>query len=86
MGSVFGPVWLPDMRALPKDERKRVAAIVRSIEADPQADGAHKRPAPSPFKSGTFVAIYSGLAVRYALEAEGLRFYRVQRVERRSER
>lgn len=82
MGSVFGPVWLPDMRALTKSERARVAVIVRAIEADPQPDEAHKRPAPSPFKAGTFVAIYSGLAVRYAIEAAALRFYRVQRVER----
>lgn len=82
MGSVFGPVWLPDMRGLTKDERKRVAAIVRSVEADPQPDGVHKRPAPSPFRAGTLVAMYSGLAVRYVIEGEGLRFYRVQRVER----
>jgi hypothetical protein len=32
--------------------------------------------------SGTIVAIYVGLAVRYAIEEDGLRFYRVQRVER----
>ncbi len=81
MGSVFGPIWLSDMRALTKSERARVAAIVRAIEADPQPDGVQKRAAPSPFKTGTFVAIYSGLAVRYAIEAEALRFYRVQRVE-----
>jgi hypothetical protein len=82
MGSVFGPVWLSDMRVLSKEQRARVASVVRTIEADPHPDGEHKRAAPSPFKSGTLVAIYVGLAVRYAIEADGLRFYRVQRVER----
>ena len=81
MGSVFGPVWLSDMRALTKEQRARVASIVRAIEANPHPDGVHKRPAPSPFKSGTVVAIYARLAVRYAIEVDGLRFYRVQRVD-----
>ena len=68
------------MRALTKSERARVVAIVRTIEAAPQPDGQHKRPAPPPFKAGTFVAVYSRLAVRYAIDADGIRFYRVQRI------
>lgn len=81
MGSVFGRSGC-QIFALTKNERQRVAAIVRYLEANPQPDGIHKRPAPPPFKAGTFVAIYSGLAVRYLVEGEGLRFYRAQRIAR----
>jgi hypothetical protein len=59
----------------------RAAAMVREIEASPLPDGVFKRAAPPPFKSGTIVAIARRLAVRYAIEADGLRFYRVQLVD-----
>jgi len=52
--------------------------MVREIEANPQPDGVFKRVAPPPFKAGTVVAIARGLAVRYAIDSGGLRFYRVQ--------
>jgi len=52
--------------------------MVREIEASPHADGVFKRAAPPPFKAGTIVAVARGLAVRYAIDAGGLRFYRVQ--------
>ena len=56
----------------------RAAGIIREIEANPQPDGVFKRAAPPPFKTGTIVAVARGLAVRYAIESGGLRFYRVQ--------
>jgi hypothetical protein len=52
--------------------------MVREIEASPEPDGVFKRPAPAPFKAGTIVAIARGLAVRYAIDSGGVRFYRVQ--------
>jgi hypothetical protein len=54
--------------------------MVREIEANPRPDGIFKRVAPAPFKAGTIVAMAYGLAVRYAIDADGLRFYRVLRV------
>lgn len=78
MASIFGPVYLVDLRALPKPLRLRAAAMVREIEASPEPDGVFKRPAPAPFKAGTIVAIARGLAVRYAIDSGGVRFYRVQ--------
>ena len=54
---------------------------MREIEANPQPDGVFKRLAPSPFKAGTIVAVASGLAIRYAIDRDGLRFYRVQRLD-----
>jgi len=81
MASLFGPVYLADLRALPRDLRVRAAAMVREIEANPQPDGVFKRAAPPPFKTGTIVAIARRLAVRYAIDADGLRFYRVQIVD-----
>lgn len=81
MASLFGPVYLADLRALPQSLRIRAAAIVREIEANPEPDGVFKRAAPPPFKAGTIVAIAHRLAVRYALDAGGLRFYRVQIVD-----
>lgn len=81
MASLFGPVYLVDLRALPKHLRRRAGAMVREIEASPQPDGVFKRPAPPPFKAGTIVAISRGLAMRYAVEPDGLRFYRVQLVD-----
>ena len=55
--------------------------MVREIEASPQPDGVFKRAAPPPFKVGTVVASSRGLAVRYAIDSGGLRFYRVQLVD-----
>ncbi len=81
MASIFGPVYLTDLRALPKPFRIRAAAMVREIEANPLPDGVFKRTAPPPFKPGTVVAIARGLAVRYAIDSGGLRFYRVQLVD-----
>jgi len=81
MASLFGPVYVADLRALPRDLRVRAAAMVREIEANPQPDGVFKRAAPPPFKTGTIVAIARRLAVRYAIDAGGLRFYRVQIVD-----
>lgn len=81
MASVFGPVYLADLRALPKQLRMRAARMIREIEANPQPDGIFKRAAPPPFKAGTIVAIARGLAVRYAIDSGGLRFYRVQLVD-----
>jgi hypothetical protein len=81
MPSVFGPVYLVDLRALPRRTRQRAAAIVREIEANPEPDGIFKRSAPAPFKAGTIVAVASGLAIRYAIDSDGLRFYRVQRLD-----
>jgi hypothetical protein len=81
MASLFGPVYLADLRALPRELRVRAAAMVREIEANPQPDGVFKRAAPPPFKTGTIVAIARRLAVRYAIDADGLRFYRVQIVD-----
>ena len=80
MANVYGPVYLADLRALPRHLRVRAAAMVREVEASPQPDGVFKRVAPAPFKAGTVVAIAHGLAVRYAIEPDGLRFHRVQRV------
>lgn len=80
MASLFGPVYCADVRALPRHLRARAAAMVREIEANPQPDGVFKRVAPPPFKAGTVVAMAHGLAVRYAIESDGLRFHRVQRV------
>jgi hypothetical protein len=74
-------VYLVDLRALTRDLRIRAAAMVREIEANPQPDGVFKRAAPPPFKTGTIVAIARRLAVRYAVDAEGLRFYRVQIID-----
>jgi hypothetical protein len=34
MASLFGPVYLADLRALPRDLRVRAAAMVREIEAN----------------------------------------------------
>jgi len=82
MASFFGPVYLVDLRARPRELRVRAAAMVREIETDPQPDGVFKRAAPPPFKTGTIVAIARRLAVRYAIDADGLRFYRVQIVDR----
>jgi hypothetical protein len=81
MASIFGPVYLVDLRALPKQFRIRAAAMVREIEANPQPDGVFKRAAPPPFKAGTIVAIARGLAMRYAIDSGGLRFYRVQIID-----
>ena len=81
MASFFGPVYLTDLRALSRPLRLRAAAMVREVEANPEPDGVFKRAAPPPFKPGTIVAIARGLAVRYAIDGGGLRFYRVQRVE-----
>jgi hypothetical protein len=81
MASLFGPVYLSDLRALPKQFRMRAAAMVREIEANPEPDGVFKRGAPPPFKAGTIVAVARGLAVRYAIEPGGLRFYRVQVID-----
>ena len=81
MASFFGPVYLTDLRALPRPLRLRAAAMVREIEANPAPDGVFKRVAPPPFKAGTIVAIARGLAVRHAIDSDGLRFYRVQPVE-----
>lgn len=81
MASFFGPVYLTDLRALPRPRRLRAAAMVREIEANPAPDGVFKRVAPPPFKPGTIVAIARGLAVRYAIDGDGLRFYRVQPVD-----
>jgi hypothetical protein len=81
MPSVFGPVYLVDLRALPRRTRQRAAAIVREIEANPEPDGIFKRSAPAPFKAGTIVGVASGLAIRYAIDSNGLRFYRVQRLD-----
>jgi hypothetical protein len=80
MASVFGPVYLADIRALPRHLRVRATAMVREIETNPQPDGVFKRVAPLPFKAGTVVAMAHGLAVRYAIEPDGLRFHRVLRV------
>ncbi len=55
--------------------------MVREIEASPEPDGVFKRPAPPPFKAGTIVAIARGLAVRYAIDSGGVRFYRIQIVD-----
>ena len=55
--------------------------MVREIETNPEPDGVFKRPAPAPFKAGTIVAAASGLAIRYAIDRDGLRFYRVQRLD-----
>jgi hypothetical protein len=66
---------------LSKALRVRAAAMVREIEANPQPDGVFKRVAPPPFKAGTIVAIARRLAVRYAIDTGGLRFYRVQVVD-----
>jgi hypothetical protein len=81
MASFFGPVYLTDLRALPKAFRVRAAAMVREIEASPEPDGVFKRAAPPPFKAGTIVAVARGLAVRYAIDPDGLRFYRIQVVD-----
>jgi hypothetical protein len=81
MASLFGPVYLADLRALPRELRVRAAAMVGEIEANPQPDGVFKRAAPPPFKTGTIVAIARRLAGRYAIDADGLRFYRVQIVD-----
>jgi hypothetical protein len=81
MPSGFGPVYLVDLRALPRRARQRAAAIVREIEANPEPDGVFKRPGPAPFRAGTIVAVASGLAIRYAIDRDGLRFYRVQRLD-----
>jgi hypothetical protein len=81
MPSVFGPVYLVDLRALPRRTRQRVAAMVREIEASPEPDGVFKRLAPAPFRAGTLVAVASGLAIRYTIDRDGLRFYRVQRLD-----
>jgi hypothetical protein len=78
MASLFGPVYLSDLRVLPRSLRLRAAAMVREIEANPEPDGFFKRAAPPPFKAGTIVAISRGLAVRYAIKSGELRFYRVQ--------
>jgi len=56
--------------------------MVREIESNPQPDGIFKRPAPLPFKAGTVVAVAGGLAIRYAVDTGGLRFYRVQSLDR----
>ena len=63
MASLFGPVYVADLRALPRDLRVRAAAMVREIEANPQPDGVFKRAAPPPFKAGTIVAIARRLTV-----------------------
>jgi hypothetical protein len=78
MASIFGPVYLADLRVLPKRLRLRAAAMVRELEASPEPDGVFKRLAPAPFKAGTIVAVAHGLAIRYAIGGDGLRFYRVQ--------
>lgn len=59
----------------------RAAAMVREIEANPEPDGILKRVAGPPFKAGTIVAVARGLAVRYAIDPGGLRFYRVQVID-----
>jgi hypothetical protein len=82
MGSIFGPVYLADLRALPKRLRVRAAAMVREIEASPDPDGFFKRRAPAPFKAGTIIAVAQGIAIRYAIDHDGLRFYRVQVIGR----
>jgi hypothetical protein len=82
MASVFGPVFLSDLRALTKEQRGRVAVVVREIENDPKPDGVRKREAPPPFKPGMLVAVSRGFAVRYSIEPAGLRFYRVQLLQR----
>ena len=81
MASVFGPLYLRDVAALPRDLRERVAEIVRDIERSPEPDGIYKRAFPPPFRPGTIVATAHGLAVRYSLEPDGLHFYRVQIVD-----
>ena len=81
MASVFGPLWLPDLGALPRDLRKHVAAIVRDVECNPAPDGSYKRSLPPPFKPGTIAAFAHSLSVRYSIEADGLHFYRVQIVD-----
>lgn len=53
MASVFGPVYLADLRALSRQLRVRAAGMVREIEASPEPDGVFKRHAPAPFKAGT---------------------------------
>lgn len=58
-----------------------VAAIVRDIERAPEPDGVDKRALPPPFKPGTIAAVAYGLSVRYSIEGDGLRFYRVQVVD-----
>ena len=78
MASIFGPVYLADLRALPKRHRLRAAIMVREIETNPEPDGLYKRPAPAPFKAGTIIAVAHGLAIRYAIDRHGIRFYRVQ--------
>jgi len=81
MASVFGPLYLRDVAGLPRDLRGRVAEIVRDIERSPEPDGIYKRALPPPFKPGTIAAVAHGLSVRYSIEADGLRFYRVQVVD-----
>jgi hypothetical protein len=56
--------------------------MVREIEASPEPDGVVKRKAPPPFKGGTITATSGGLAIRYAIDAVGVRFYRVQHTRR----
>jgi hypothetical protein len=72
---------MADLRARSKELRVRAAAMVREIEANPHPDGVFRRVAPPPFKTGTVVAIARRLAVRYAIDSDGLRFYRVQVVD-----
>lgn len=74
-------MYLTDLRALPRSFRLHAAVMVREIEANPEPDGVFERAAPPPFKAGTVVAISRGLAVRYAIDAGGLRFYRVQLID-----
>ncbi len=81
MASVFGPRWLADLGELPRDLRRHVAAIVRDVERDPEPDGTYKRALPPPFKPGTIAAVARGHSVRYSIEPDGLRFYRVQVVD-----
>ena len=78
---MISPRWLPDLGALPRDLRKQVASIVRDIERNLEPDGIFKRALPPPFKPGTIVAVANGPSVRYSIEAEGLRLYRVQVVD-----
>jgi hypothetical protein len=78
MGSVYTPLYLADLRAIPRNLRARIASIIRAIEADPQPDGVSRRNAPPPFKPGTIVAVVDGFAIRYTIDVQGLQFFRVQ--------
>ncbi len=82
MASLFSALFTIDLRALPQDLRLRAIRVVNSIERNPHPDGIVKREPPlgAMLRPGTIVAAIDGFAIRYVIEAAGIRFIRCQRL------